>query len=299
MSETVTLADKAVVITGSGRGIGAACAELAASLGAHVVVNDIDPASASLTADRIVAAGGVAHAHPADIADQDAARGLINTCVERFGRIDGLVNNAALMSLGELKDHDAERFRRLLDVNVVAGFNCAAAAVTHMLRQGSGSIVNVTSGAHFGLPQMSDYAATKGATASMTYAWAADLVGTGVRVNALSPLATGAMVSKSKEYFDSLGLTDIRMEAPEPHTNAPSVAYLLSDRSTGVHGQIVRSDGTQLSLVAHPAVMEPVVTRDTWTADDVAAAFDETLSGLQSPLGVAWTGAIPRSGAHV
>lgn len=288
MSETLTLAHKAVVITGSGRGIGAACAELAASLGAHVVVNDIDPASASETAERIVAAGGVAHAHPADIADQDAARGLVDACVERFGTIDGLVNNAALMSLGELQDHDADRLRRLLDVNVVAGFNCAAAAITHMLRQGSGSIVNVTSGAHFGLPQMSDYAATKGAVASMTYAWAADLVGTGVRVNALSPLATGAMVSKSKEYFVSHGMSDVRMDAPEPHTNAPAVAYLLSDRAASVHGQIVRSDGTQLSLVAHPAVVKPALARESWTADDVAAAFDETLAARQSPLGIAW-----------
>lgn len=275
----IRLDGKTVVITGSGRGIGAACAVHAAALGAQVVVNDIE--GAGTTAADIRAAGGVAVAHPADVSVRTEAAGLVARCLDEFGRIDGLVNNAALMSLGRLEDHDSDHLRRLLDVNVVGGFNCAAEAVAAMYAQGSGSIVNVTSGAHMGLAEMSDYAATKGAVASMTYAWAIDAATRGVRVNALSPLAAGAMVAQSAAYLGH------PIDAPEPAANAPAVSYLLSDAAAHITGQIVRVDGSHLALMAHPAIMEPVLYRERWTSDDVARAFTSALS--PSPTGLAWT----------
>ncbi len=275
---TVRLDGRAVVITGSGRGIGAACAVHAASLGAWVVVNDL--AGAEGVAADIRAAGGVAVAHPADVSVRADAAGLVGRCLDEFGRIDGLVNNAALMSLGRLEGHDADHLRRLLDVNVVGGFNCAAEAVAAMYAQGSGSIVNVTSGAHVGMAEMGGYAATKGAVASMTYTWAIDAAARGVRVNALSPLAAGAMVAQSAAYMGH------PIEAPEPAANAPAVSYLLSDASAHVTGQIVRVDGPLLALMAHPAILEPVLHRECWTSDDVARAFASALS--PSPTGMAW-----------
>lgn len=289
----VRLDEKAVVVTGAGRGVGAACAAHAASLGARVVVNDIDPDSAERVAAAVRATGGRAVAHPADIAVRSQAAGLVARCLAEFGRIDGLVNNAALMSLGRLEDHDDGHLRRLLEVNVVGGFNCAAEAIRPMYAQRSGSIVNVTSGAHLGLPEMGDYAATKGAVASMTYAWAADAAGTGVRVNALSPLAESAMSAMSQAYLRSTGRPDAVVVAPAAAQNAPAVSYLLSDAAAGVTGQIVRVDGCRLSIMAHPAILEPVLHRDSWSSDDVERAFSRVLGMRQSPTGLAWAAGPP------
>lgn len=286
---------RAVVITGAGQGVGEACARYAASLGARVVVNDVDAASAKRVAAAIRDLGGLAVAHPADVSVRSEAAGLVDRCVDEHGHIHGLVNNAALMSLGRLEDHDEVHLRRLLDVNVVGGFNCAAEAIVPMKDEGSGSIVNVTSGAHLGLTEMSDYAATKGAVASMTYAWAADTAGTGVRVNALSPLATSAMTATAQRYYASTGRTDVVITAPQAAANAPAVAFLLSPASVHVTGQIVRVDGSQLSLMAHPAITTPVLERDVWTADDVDRAFAQVLGARQSPVGLSWTTDPPSS----
>ena len=286
---SVRLDGLAVVITGSGRGIGAACAVHAASLGAMVVVNDVDAVNAEAVAREIRDSGGIAVPHQADVAVRAEAATLIGRCVTEFGRIDGLVNNAALMSLGRLEDHDEAHLRHLLDVNVVGGFNCASEAIVVFYAQGSGSIVNVTSGAHLGMSAASDYAATKGAVASMTYSWAIDAAGTGVRVNALSPLAISAMSAQTQAYLRGTGLTDLVIEAPTPAESAPAVCYLLSDASAHLNGQIVRADGPRLSLMAHPAITQPVLHRESWSADDIARAFAVTLDHRQSPTGLAWT----------
>lgn len=285
---SIRLDGLAVVITGSGRGIGAACALHAASLGAMVVVNDVDAVNAEAVAQEIRLSGGVAVSHQADVAVRAGAAALIRRCVTEFGRIDGLVNNAALMSLGRLEDHDEAHLRHLLDVNVVGGFNCAAEAIVAFYAQGSGSIVNVTSGAHLGMAGAGGYAATKGAVASMTYSWAADAAGTGVRVNALSPLAISAMSAQTQAYLRATGLTDLVIEAPTAAESAPAVCYLLSAASAHLSGQVVRADGPRLSLMAHPAIAQPVLQRESWSADDIARAFAVTLDHRQSPIGLAW-----------
>jgi len=282
------LEDHAIVVTGAGRGVGAACAAELARLGARVVVNDVDPQAAGRTADGIAAAGGRAVAHAGDVSVRADAAALVARCLDEFGRIDGLLNNAALMAVGDLVEYDDQLFRRLLDVNVLGVANCAAEAVVPMLRQGSGSILNVTSGAHLGLPHMSLYAATKGAVASFTYAWAAETRGTGVRVNALSPFALGHMTRLTDDYLIAKGHADAPFAAPPPESNAPVVAFLLSDRARDVHGQVVRIDGTRLSLMSHPAVMTPVLDRPVWTHDDVDRAFREILAARQAPVGVAY-----------
>jgi NAD(P)-dependent dehydrogenase (short-subunit alcohol dehydrogenase family) len=121
------LVGRAVVVTGAGRGIGKEVAREVARLGGLVVVNDIDEAAAAATAQEI-GGDGKAVAHAADVADAAAAEALVQRCVAEFGRIDGLVNNAALMAVGDLVEHDAALLRRVLEVNVVGVANCAAAA---------------------------------------------------------------------------------------------------------------------------------------------------------------------------
>jgi NAD(P)-dependent dehydrogenase (short-subunit alcohol dehydrogenase family) len=264
----------AVVITGAGSGIGAAYARAAGALGAQVVVNDINREGADRVTAEIRAAGGTAVTEIQDICDAAAAEKLIQRCISEFGSITGLVNNAALFVDRPFEEESADRLRRLLEVNVVGLFNCARAAIGPMLAQGRGSIVNVTSGAQTGQPGLSLYGATKGAVASFTYAWAGELAGRGVRVNAISPMGSTPM-------------SNFRADLPPPEANAPPVMYLLSDLSRGVNGQVIRIVGDKLSVMCHPANRAPVLQHDAWSLDTVAEAFDKTLSAIQAPTNVA------------
>jgi NAD(P)-dependent dehydrogenase (short-subunit alcohol dehydrogenase family) len=278
---------QAVVVTGAGRGLGRAYAMAAAEAGASVVVNDIDPVTANAVADEIREQGGRAVAHPADVADPQAADGLIARCTAEFGFISGLVNNAAVMLPERLETARLDEMRHMLEVNVIGVFNCARAAVGPMVARGGGSIVNVTSGAHTGQEALSGYGATKGAVASFTYGWAGELKDKGVRVNAISPMAAGAMTVNMQAYLDRHGLPMVQSVLPPPEVNAPVVVYLLSDAASGVTGQIVRIVGPRLSLMSHPAIRAPVLERQGWTAQDIAEAFESTLAANQLPTDVA------------
>ena len=283
-----SLKGKAVVVTGSGRGIGAGIAKLAASEGASVVVTDIDKAEAEQVAADIVKAGGKAVAHAADISDWNGAAGLIQRCVDTYGKIDGLVNNAGLFRLARVDEMTEADVRAIVSVNVFGTAFTARHAIPHMMKQKSGSIVNVTSGGHFGLPNMSAYGASKGAAASFTYAWSAEMKEFNIRVNALSPMAATRMADASTAYLASKGLKKTtNVNGVPPEANAPVVVYLLSDLAKDVTGQIVRIEGKELSLVSHPGVALPILERDAgWDVASVADAFTRELGKRQFPTGV-------------
>lgn len=282
------LENKNVVITGAGRGLGRAYAHLAAAEGASVIVNDIDADAAESATEEIVKAGGRAVCHVADVGDWAAAEGLIQRCVDEFGTIDGLVNNAGLFYVGFAPEQNENHLRQMVSVNIVGVAACATHAMRHMVDQGHGSIVNVVSGAHLGIKYMGAYGATKGAVASFTYSWALELEGTGVRVNAISPLARTRMGADSASFYAEHGLGVINNnQSPDPSVNAPLVVFLLSDASSALHGQIVRIEGHQLAVVAHPAVREPVLKSDGWTVGGIEAAFSETLGRYLVPVGMA------------
>lgn len=280
------LQGKAVVITGSGRGIGAACAMGAALQGASVVVNDVDADVAEASAAAIRAAGGTVHACVADITDWQEAGRLIASCIDAFGRIDGLVNNAGLFHMNKAWDFDPEAARALVEANVLGTMYCAALAVKPMIAQGSGSIVNVVSGAHMGIDSLGIYGATKGAVASMVYGWAVDLAGTGVRINGLSPFGNTRMAEHTSDYRKSIGATDRSARFQPAEANSPLVEYLLSDRAEGVNGQLVRIDSGEIQLYAHPALLVPPLHRESWTAAEIADAFDADLRERMVPCGV-------------
>jgi NAD(P)-dependent dehydrogenase (short-subunit alcohol dehydrogenase family) len=282
---------KRVVITGGGRGIGAAVARACAVEGARVVVNDIDVACAQEVAEGIVAGGGTAVADGADVSSWEQAAGLIDHCVAEWGGIDGLFNNAGRFVFGTPAELTEGDWRAMVDTNVLGVAFCGTHALAKMTAQGSGAIVNASSGSHLGARSQSAYAATKGAVASLTYSWALD-VGrrSGVRVNALSPLASSRMTESINEYYRAHH-SDLHVEVDAlPEHNAPVVVYLLSDAAAGVHGQVVRIEGTRLSLLTHPAVLHPVLDRDEpWTVQEVQAAFEEDLAHRQQPLGMVGT----------
>jgi NAD(P)-dependent dehydrogenase (short-subunit alcohol dehydrogenase family) len=264
----------AVVITGAGGGLGAAYARAAALLGAKIVVNDVDAGAAEKVAAEIRRANQVAVAEPQDIRFPEGAQALVDRCLSEFGAITGLVNNAGVFFVEPFEQASLEHLQTLLDVNVIGTFNCARAVIAPMLRQGGGSIVNVTSGAHTGQPGISSYGASKGAVASFTYGWACELKERGIRVNAVSPLAFTPMA----KHLPHL---------PPPEANVAPVLYLLSDRSKHICGQIVRIAGKKLSLMCHPANRAPVIERDEWTLEAVSEAFETTLAANQLPTDVA------------
>lgn len=281
------LSGKAVVITGSGRGLGEAYAKLAAAEGAKVVVNDVDGAEADRVAESIRAAGGEAIAKVADISSWQGAEDLVQSCVSAFGALDGLVNNAALFHMALSQEETEARVRRLFEVNVLGTAFCGYAALRQMLRQGRGSLVNITSGAHSGILGMSAYGGSKGATASMTYAWALETQGTGIRVNAVSPMAATRMSDSTADFYRSHGKeVPKRTSVISAENNAPLIVYLLSDLARAVNGQVVRIQGPALNLVTHPAALDPGVERASWTVRDVANAFTSRLAKQQLPLGV-------------
>jgi len=276
------LAERVVVITGAGRGLGAAYAAAVAEHGATVLVNDIDSDAAAAVATRIVAAGGQAVVRPADVADWTAATALVDDCVAEFGRIDGLVNNAGVFGLAFPHQPDSASFRQIVDVNLMGTLACGTAALAHMVRAGSGMVLNVTSGEQMGKSASAVYGATKAAVATLTYSWAADLADTDVRVNAISPNAHTGMADIYRSFFGVAGSQNIGIA---PEVNAPLVVYLLSDLSREIRGQVIRLAGRELMLCTHPALLDTVLT-DAWTVEAIDRAMRETLVDRQVPVGV-------------
>jgi NAD(P)-dependent dehydrogenase (short-subunit alcohol dehydrogenase family) len=281
---------KAVVITGAGAGLGEAYARHAARHGARLVLNDVSPAAAEKIAGDIRAAGGEAVASPGDVSSWDYAGELIATCVAAFGRIDGLVNNAGILRHGRATEMTEGDLRAMFDVNALGSAACGSHAIRTMLGQGRpGSIVNVASGSQAGDIALGGYGATKAAVASLTFSWALELRETRVRVNALSPLAHTAMAESNIRHLaeQSASREVVYTTLPPAEINAPAVVFLLSDRSIGVNGQILRIAGDELSFVTHPLIAEPVL-KGAWTDDAIDAAFRETLSARQQKLGLAY-----------
>jgi NAD(P)-dependent dehydrogenase (short-subunit alcohol dehydrogenase family) len=163
--------------------------------------------------------------------------------------------------------------RRLVDVNVLGVIYSGLAAIHRFRAQGHGVIVNVTSGGHLGMRDLALYGATKGAVASLTYGWARDLAPEGIRVVGYSPLGQTRM---------SRGATGL----PDPARVALAIPYLLSDEAAGLSGQVVRFDGTSLSVLRPPAFAGPFVTNDDWTVDAVAEGFEATLRATLTPVGM-------------
>jgi NAD(P)-dependent dehydrogenase (short-subunit alcohol dehydrogenase family) len=271
---------RAVVVTGAGRGLGRAFARHAAESGAAVVVNDVDAEPAHDTVAAIEAEGGTAVVSVGSVADADYARSLITLCGNRFRRLDGLVNNAAVgYHAPPWEDDDAERTRALVETNVLGPLHCGTAAAKVMHAQRSGVIVNVTSGSMVGQPGAAAYSASKGAVASMTYSWATDLARSGVRVNAVCPIAWTRLMAADPHP---------NRDAHPPDRVAPLVTYLLSDLSAGITGQVLRLADGHLHAVRQPGILRPVLRQEVWTVEEIAAAVKTELV-LEEPPRARWT----------
>lgn len=275
------LQGKSAVVTGAGRGIGRGHALHLAANGARVVVNDLEREAAEAVVVELREQGYEAQASDHDISSRDGATRLIDYCVETFGGIDILVNNA-----GNLRDRtflkmSDEEFDTVWLVHVKGAFWCSQAAARHMVEQGrGGAIVNTTSGAHFGSFGQTNYAAAKGAIASMTYTWALELARYGIRVNAIGPLGSTQM---SATFRGANGEKAVEID---PTLNGPMVVFLVSDEAAFVSGQVFGTGGERISHMVQPHYGKTLIQPSGWDLESIRKHFRTQLQGQFGPLGM-------------
>jgi 3-oxoacyl-[acyl-carrier protein] reductase len=230
------LQDRVAVITGSTRGIGRAMAERFAQAGARVVVNgrrDPDAGAAAATIPDSMGIGG-------DMSEQPDIEALVSRVVDAFGRIDILVNNAAISRRSAVTRVTNEEWAEVIRVNLTGPMFVTRAVVPVMKRHGGGVILNVISGAGTqGTPGFSSYAASKGGLVALTMTWAKELERFGIRVNALSPSALTDMMRQLPVEL----LGPIEAHLADPADVADVALFLVSDLGKTVNGQIVSATG--------------------------------------------------------
>jgi NAD(P)-dependent dehydrogenase (short-subunit alcohol dehydrogenase family) len=236
--------DKVAIVTGAASGIGRATVELLSARGALVVAEDIDPAVNDVFRgnDRVVPLVG-------DVASEEAAKGVVQLAVERFGRLDILVNNAATIIYKRVVDMTLEEWDRILAVNLTGVFLHSREAVRAMMPNKSGAIVNIGSYAcFFGFPTIAAYCASKGGLAQLTRVLAVENIQHGIRVNAVGAgdVVTNLLnhfMPAGREFLAAHGKNAPIGRAAQPEEIAELVAFLASDRASFMVGSIVMADG--------------------------------------------------------
>ena len=247
---TPRMAGHVAIVTGAATGIGRAIAERLAGDGATVVIADVGDASDAVSA--IVAQGGQAMAMAVDVSNAAAVQRMVDATMDRHGRIDALVNNAAIAATIRLRPFEeigVDEWRRMMDVNAMGPFLCCRAVSPVMRRQQRGRIVNITSGTAFkGAPFILDYVASKGALMTMTRALAREFGKDFVTVNAVSPgytLSEGNLANQQflASYREVAIATRALPRDAWPADIVGAVAFLCSDDAAFISGQILAVDG--------------------------------------------------------
>jgi len=246
------LKDQVLIVTGGAHGIGLAYCEGLALEGARVVVADIDGQGADAVAASLGEAGHDALAVTTDVSQPESTDTMARLTMERFGRIDGIINNAAIyqrpaVTRGPFEEIPVEEWDRLMGVNLRGVFLCCRAVVPHMKVQGSGKIVNISSGTVFnGSTQMLHYVTSKAGVIGLTRSLARELGDYNINVNAIAP---GLTVSMDDDDEDKLLRFETRMQARSlkrlegPQDLVGAVLFLCSTDSDFMTGQTMVVDG--------------------------------------------------------
>jgi 3-oxoacyl-[acyl-carrier protein] reductase len=250
--KTMRLKDRVVLITGGAAGIGKATAQRFIEEGAKVVLCDVNTEAGTAVVEAL---GANAEFYQLNVTDRSAVREWVDGVVTKHGRVDVLVNNAGILrdnQLVKVKDGELvkemleEEFDLVIGVNLKGVFNCAQAVAPHMVRQGSGVILNASSvvglDGNFG---QTNYVATKAGVIGMTKVWARELGRYGVRVNAVAPgfTATEILVSMPDRVLDGMRARTPLGRLGEPRDIANAYLFLASDEASFITGTVLRVDG--------------------------------------------------------
>jgi len=240
------LVDKVSIITGAGSGIGRATALKFAREGAKVAVCDINDAAAQKVAKEINDTGGDALPFCVDVTDKDSIGAMVDGVMERWGRIDTLVNNAGIVQDAQLKKMTEDQFDQVIDVNLKGVYNCTKAVVDIMLEQHSGCILNASSivGLYGNFGQ-TNYAATKFAVIGMMKTWARELAKKGIRSNAICPgfIETPILKSMPNKVIQMMEEKVPMGRLGKPEEIANTYAWLASDEASYVNGAVIEVSG--------------------------------------------------------
>ena len=240
------LQDKVSIITGSGRGIGRATALKFAVEGARAVVCDLDKTSVDDVVAEIKSHGGEASGYVVDVTDRDSIDRMVTQVMERYGRIDTLVNNAGVVQDARMVNMTEEQFDKVIDVNLKGTYNCAKSVIDPMLAQQSGVILNASSivGIYGNFGQ-TNYAASKWGVIGMAKTWAREFGRKGIRANAVCPGFVETDIIK--------GIPDNVMQAMvnrvpmgrlgKPEEIANTYAFLASDEASYINGAVIEVGG--------------------------------------------------------
>lgn len=244
---------RVAVVTGAGQGLGRAFARAFAAQGAIPVIAEINEEKARAVAGET---GGLCV--PTDVSDSASVEAMARAALEAFGRIDVLVNNAAIFSTLEMRPFDEiplEEWERVLRVNVTGAFLCARAVAPAMRKAGWGRIVNVASGAvSLGRPNYLHYVASKAALVGMSNSLARELGAHGITVNAICPgfIAT-EMSQGSATSLDTAAKKAMLGRVGQPNDIALPALFLASDDAAFVTAQVLSVDGGRMDFLSHSA----------------------------------------------
>jgi 3-oxoacyl-[acyl-carrier protein] reductase len=239
--------DKVAIVTGSARGLGAATAVRLAQEGAKVVITDINAELARATAAAIKADGLAAHCVIGDITKAADVQRLVDETVATFGGVHILVNNAGAPRDKYLVKMSEEDWDFVIDVMLKGAFLASKAVVPHMINQGWGRIINISSRAHFGNPTQANYSAAKAGLIGMAKALSLEEGRYGITVNCVAPGLIETEMVKALATYEAIKEKAVAMQPVkrmgQPTDIADAVAFLVSERASFISGEVLHVTG--------------------------------------------------------
>lgn len=273
------LKDKVIIVTGAGGGIGRALALECARAGAAVVVNDIgvslsgqadDLGAAEKVVQEITAAGGQAVAATQSVSDPGEAQAILRTAIDRFGRIDGVINNAGILRDGFFHKMSHENFDSVVKVHLYGSFNISRAAAMYFKDQGSGGFVHMTStSALIGNFGQANYMAAKMGIVALSKSIALDMERFGVKSNCIAPFAWSRMTSSLPTDTPEQIARVEKFKQMVPEKIAPLAISLLSGDERVPSGQVFCVRNNEIMLMSQPRPLRSVQRGEGWTAETV------------------------------
>jgi pyridoxal 4-dehydrogenase len=237
------LEDRVAIVTGAAQGIGRSIAEKLDSEGATVVLADLN----SRGAEKAAGALERGEAIEVDVSSHESVQAMVSEVLDRHGKVDALVNNAAIVPFIPWDEVDLKHWRKIIDTNLTGVYLCCRAVWEPMRDAGYGRIVNIASNTVMaGTPNMAAYVAAKGGVWGFTRALATELGPSGITVNAVAPGLTasdGVLASPHAEAFEFVQSLQAIPRRAEPEDIAPTVTFFCSEESGWVTGQMVVVDG--------------------------------------------------------